>query len=200
MAYTIPPTAPSPRPGVVTAGAGLVGLVAVLQLLSALMSLIVAGDLGEVYEQAFEGESGGDTAVSVAMATSYITIGINIIIGAALGVLASLNAKGKQVARIITWVVGGLYLCCSSVGLAFTAAGSAMTSTGDTGGVDSAEFERLMNDLVPSWYSPMSTTVSVVSVIAMVAAVILLALPAANVYFRKPVQQWEPPIPPAGLS
>lgn len=193
MDYSIPPVAPRVRPGVVTAGVALVGVVAACELLSAMAGFAVVSDFRRVYEEAFADVDGGDVTVTTMMIGTYAGLGLNLLIGAVLGVLALFNAKGKQPARIITWVMGGLYLCCSAGGMALGAAGTAMT-TGTSTDVSTADIERWTNEFIPSWYTPATTALTVISLIAMLAAVILLALPAANEFFRKPIQQWEPPV------
>jgi hypothetical protein len=197
MAYTVPPGTSRVRPTVVTVAASLLGLAAVDQLVSAGVGASVLGTMRDAYQRAYEGAADADTVVTVMNATTIVTIAVGVVIAMALGILALLNARGKQPARIISWVLGGLYLCCATFSLAGNALSSAFTpNSSGTGSPDAAEVTKIVNDALPSWYSAASLALSVISLLAVLGAVVLLALPAANGYFRKPAQQWEPPLPP----
>ncbi|MBN1172321.1 MAG: hypothetical protein JXA67_09115 [Micromonosporaceae bacterium] len=199
MAYIVPPAPPAvprQRPGVVTAGVTMVAVVALLQFIGAAMTVVVAPDMRDIYLEALEGQEGSDAMGDVMMFAYYFGAGVSVLVGIGLAVLALFDAQGKQAARIVTWVLGGLYLCCAGGGLALSGAGTAFSG----GDVDTAEVERLTEEILPSWYAPFSTASSAIALLAMLAAVILLALPAANEYFRKPAELWEPPVPSGGVS
>ena len=103
-------------------------------------------------------------------------------------------------------MLGGISLCCSGFGLAGTALTSSMNL--DSAGTDRRPERR------PRWSagstrrcrpgtSRLSTTLTVISLLAILGAVILLALPASNAYFRKPAAAVGPvdasiPYPPSG--
>ncbi|MEV1288372.1 hypothetical protein [Micromonospora sp. NPDC049679] len=184
------------RPSSVTVSSYLLYLVAALQVIGVAVALSVLGTFQKVYKEAFAGTdmAGGE---GFATATIVGTAVFGLIVAIALVVLAIFNNRGKNASRIATWVVGGLFVCCSGAGLALNAAGSAMSGTsGSTGnGPDQAEVQRRLEEALPSWYTPVSTILGVISVIALLVALILLALPASNEFFRKPQQMWEPPVP-----
>ena len=52
--------------------------------------------------------------------------------------------------------------------------------------------EAALSRVLPSWYEPLSTVLTVISLLAILGAVILLALPASNAYFRKAQPAWDP--------
>jgi hypothetical protein len=68
-------------------------------------------------------------------------------------------------------------------------------NTGSTGDAPSgAELaDRLSAEV--GWLQPFTTATSLISLLALLAAMILLALPPSNEYFRKPQASWEPPVP-----
>lgn len=70
-----------------------------------------------------------------------------------------------------------------------------MGSGGAANAPDQAEIQRMLEDRLPSWYTPVSTTISVLAMIALLVALILLALPPSNEFFRKSQTAWEPPVP-----
>ena len=54
-----------------------------------------------------------------------------------------------------------------------------------------------LEEALPSWVTPVSLLLGVLSLISLITALILLALPKANAFFRKPTAAWEPPTPGA---
>jgi hypothetical protein len=67
------------------------------------------------------------------------------------------------------------------------------SSTTGAGNVPSnTEVQDAINGALPSWYEPLSTVLTVISLLAILGAVILLALPASNAFFRKVQPAWDP--------
>jgi hypothetical protein len=103
--------------------------------------------------------------------------------------------KGRNGARVTTWVIGGLSLCCLGFGTINTAIGTtSFQGTGGVNGRDSAEVARLLEQGLPSWYRPVSAGLTGLSFICVLAVIILLALPASQPYFRKKELLWQPPV------
>jgi hypothetical protein len=187
----------------VTVSSYLLWVTAAISLIGAILTISMVGRMTDVYRDLYAGtDAEGSEAVIVAI--SVIGVVVNILFAAGLAILAIFNNRGRQGARITTWVLGGVALCCSGLGLAGTAATNSLNldSTG-TGGPSPSEVERRLSEALPSWYEPLSTTLSVISLLTILGAIILLALPASNAYFRKPAGAgWDPsmpyPYPPAG--
>src|SRR5690606_37024128 len=95
------------------------------------------------------------------------------------------------------WVVGGILLCLGGCGLLSTAVQQNMNLSAQNGdlGFDPERIEQLMAERLPGWYEPLTWGTSLLAMLALVVALILLALPAANEYFRAP--RYEEPPPPA---
>jgi len=190
------------RPSTVTISSYLLFLIAALQLVGLIVALSVMGTMQQVYEDAYAGTD--MEAVSTFTTISLIAGAIfGLLIAAGLVVLALLNNRGKNPSRIVTWVLGGIFLCCSGGGLALGAAGSALptgpTST-DPNMPDPAQVQRDLEAALPGWYEPVNLLLGVVTVLALLAALILLALPPSNDFFRKPAVAWEPPVPGGGYG
>ncbi|WP_422753900.1 hypothetical protein [Micromonospora sp. WMMD708] len=187
------------RPGLVTLSSYLLMFFAVLQLIGLILTLAISGKLRQAFEDAFEGTASevdglGTAVVVFAVAASAVLL----LIALALVVLAIFNNRGKNGSRIATWVVGGIMVCCVGGGLVNGAAGFSGSTGSTSGDAPSAEeLERSMSAVLPSWYNPVSTLLGVVSLLALLAALILLALPQSNEFFRKPKAGWEPPVPGA---
>jgi hypothetical protein len=187
----------------VTVATRLLLLVAVAQVAGLVLALSYAGTVRDVYTKAYKGTDAEGAIKLVTTLGTVVSIVLGLLFGAAFVVLAILNGKGKNPARITTWVVGGIALCCIGFGLATSAAGNSFTMRG--GGTNSnlpdpAEVRRQLDAALPSWYNGLSVTVSLIGLLALLAALILLALPPSNEFFRKPQPQWQAPpgYPPPG--
>ena len=198
MSDPMNPVAPAgrARPSSVTISTWLLFLVAALQLVGAIVGLSVMGTMADAYNEAYKGtdlEDGGDFLAGATIVGGAV-LGLLFAIG--LVILAIFNNRGKNVSRIITWVVGGLLLCCSGFGLLGQLAGGSMNFGGGGENMpDSAEVQKAVNDALPSWYLPVAGTIGVLGVLALATALILLALPPSNEHFRKRQPVWEPPVP-----
>jgi hypothetical protein len=202
VSYTVPPAAgpARPRPASVTAASYLLYLVAALQLIAAVIALSILGPTQDAYRTAYQ-DFPELRGAADAIGTVGIAIGVTVAVLFAVGfvVLGILDGKGKNPARIVTWVVAGLGVCCSGIGVAGQAGSSALAGMGgggNTNGPDPAEVQRIVDEALPSWYNPASITINALMLLALIAVIVLLALPAANAYFRKPEPTWEQPPPP----
>ncbi|BCJ65352.1 DUF2076 domain-containing protein [Polymorphospora rubra] len=183
------------RPSTVTISGYLLYAVAAILAITGLLSLVTIGPISDVYSESYAGTEleGTESFVVVGVIATLV---VNILLAIGLAVLAVLNLKGKNVARIITWVVGGLGVCCLGFGLIGSSATSSFgaPTTGDL--PDPAEIQERTMEALPGWYNPVSLTLTVIALLALLAALILLALPASNEYFRRPSHGGgEPPLP-----
>ncbi|WBB55897.1 hypothetical protein [Verrucosispora sp. WMMD573] len=186
------------RPGVVTISTYLLLLFALCQLISVIISLATIGTVRDVMEEAYR-DSTVEGAENVADITVVIGVGTAIfllVVAFALFGLGLMNLRGKNGSRIATWIVGGILFCCTGFNLLSGFVGT-FSAPGDTSGdmPSAEEIQRRLEEALPSWTTPVSILLGVISLISLLAALILLALPKANEFFRKPTQQWEPPTP-----
>jgi xanthine/uracil permease len=121
-----------------------------------------------------------------------------VLFGGGAMVLAPLILRGKQPARIITWVLCGLVICCQGAGLASSGMSGASFGQTNTQGVDAEELQRRLTEGVPDWVRPAELASGGLMVVLALVVVIMLALPASHPFFRKqpPEQQWTPPAYP----
>ncbi|WP_025618265.1 hypothetical protein [Salinispora cortesiana] len=181
------------RPGIVTISSYLIFFYAVLALIDMVIGLTTVGTFQDVLRDAYAGtEAEGAEAVVVFMVVAMSLV--SLLFAAGLVVLALLNNRGMNTARIITWVVGGIALCCTSGSLALSTAGTVGGEATDDG-ISQEEINRRLEESLPSWHEPVLKLTATLGVISLLVALILLALPKANEFFRKPQQQWEPPVP-----
>jgi hypothetical protein len=191
------PGAPAPRkrPTTVTTSSYLLYATAALSLIGSLISLTAVGTTSDVYKAVYEGTpaQGTEGVIVIALVAGLV---INLLFAAGLAILAIFNNRGRQGARITTWALGGVALCCSGIGLAGTAATSTLQSSGTAGMPSQRELQDRLNAALPSWYEATTRTLSVLMLLALLAALILLALPASNAYFRAMKQGgWDPSMP-----
>jgi hypothetical protein len=183
--------APKARPTVVTVATYLLFLVAFLELVDAIIGFSVYPKISDAIKDVYAGTD-VESAEGVISATTIIGAVINLLFAAGLAVLGILDGRGRNVARIITWVVGGLSLCCLGAGLGSSALVSSVNNDSSTGGPSSSEVQDRISAALPSWYEGTTVTVAVVSLLAMLAVIILLALPASNEFFRKQPAGFDP--------
>jgi hypothetical protein len=187
VSYSQPVAAPRQRPGVVTAAAYLMILVAVLLVVETVVSLSTLSTVVDATKKAYAGVPNMDQFTGLAQGAGIATAIVYVLVAAGYVVLALLNLRGANPARIVTWVLAGLGVLCFGCGLAGTAAQGSFSGmgNGNVNGVDVKAAAQQVQDALPSWVQPLQATITVVNLLAVITVIILLALPAANAFFRK---------------
>jgi hypothetical protein len=199
MTYAAPPQpAAQQRPTTVTLASSLLYVVAALQVISAIVSFAIIGPYKEAYAKALEGAGveGADGMVSGVATVALVAGGIlALVLTVGYVLLGIFVGKGRNGARITTWVVGGISLCCLGFGTIGTLTGrSSFQGSGDINGRSSAEVARTVEEALPGWHQPVSAGLAGLSFLCVLAVIILLALPASQPYFRKQELLWQPPV------
>ncbi|MEU4472661.1 hypothetical protein [Micromonospora sp. NPDC023888] len=188
------------RPSIVSISSYLLFLFLACQVLTLIVTLSTIGATRDAIRAAYEGSNvdGADQVGDVFLAIGVGSSILLLLLAIVLAVLALFNNQGRNGARITTWIVGGIMVCCVGGGLLSNAAGG-FTGSGDAGGdgPSAEEIQRRLEEALPSWAQPVSLVLGVISLIALLTALILLALPKANPFFRKATAAWEPPTPGA---
>jgi type IV secretory pathway VirB2 component (pilin) len=212
MSYTTPPSGylvpeqpgGSPaRPGTVTFASFLLYLMALLSLVSAALAvyqatLLTQEKLLTIYKDGGYPADQAEAAAAVTPVVTYVTGGFALLLAVVYIILAVFVGKGKQWARITSWVVVGLFgVCCGLVGVAAMGAGNSFSGMGAPTGIDTEKITTDTAALLPDWLAPTTTVLSVISLIAAITVVVLLLLPPSNPYFRKQEPVWTPPTYPA---
>ncbi|GAA3743280.1 hypothetical protein GCM10022225_28540 [Plantactinospora mayteni] len=189
------PTA-RPRPGTVTIATYLLYLTAALFAVVAAIGFATLGTISTVFREEYAGTS-AEGAEGFAVGASAFGSVVQLLIALGLVVLGLLTSQGRNGARIATWVVAGLGVCCAGLSVGGSAF-SGMGAGGTTGDVpDPAVVQRRLEAELPSWSGPVTLAFSIIALLALIAAIVLLALPASNEFFRKQPVGWEPPVPGA---
>lgn len=196
MSYTVVNPGAKPRPGAVTAASALLYLAALSQLASIGLSVMTLGPVRQILDEEFADTPDAD-AVGTAMTVGIIVaIAVSVLFVVGTAVLGLLVGKGKNPARIVTWVLAGIGVLCYGCNLAGTAVSGALTGS-INGDPESADIQRRIEDAIPAWQNAASTGLSILMLVALLAVIILLALPASNDFFRKEQEVWTPPTWPA---
>jgi hypothetical protein len=199
MAYAATPAAPRSRPSTVTAALWLLYLYVALAVVGAGIWAANFSAFRDAFTNAFRNSDAADAASAIAVVTVVIGAGIPLLFGIVLLVFGMLAGKGRNWARIVTWVVGGIGVCCSGASLIQNAVGSSMNFRSNNGAnmPTQEEIQRAVEQSVPSWFGPTLAVIGIVGLLALLASLILFALPASNAFYRKPAEPaWEPPLPP----
>ncbi|MEV4507866.1 hypothetical protein AB0K00_02760 [Dactylosporangium sp. NPDC049525] len=200
MAYADPASGPRARPSTVNLAVYLLYAAAGLELINIILSLAYSGALTDGAKKAVAGTSQEGAGLGQG-ATGAITVVVGVLIIVLLSLLAVFVGKGKQVARILTWVLGGIAVCCTigAFGSTILLKSSWEQLRKDDQSLPTWDrYNELLYSEVPSWYQPVTTVLGILLILAILAAIVLLALPASHPYFRKVEQQWEPPVPGTG--
>lgn len=122
---------------------------------------------------------------------------VTIILAIVVGLLAMGVLRGSNAARIITWILIGISICCGGCGAisAFSTAGTTdLTLNVENVSEETAQaLGRALHDAIPGWLTATSGGLGCLQVLAYLAVAVLLAVPASNAYFRKPAPAWQPP-------
>jgi Family of unknown function (DUF6264) len=199
-----PPGTPGPPgkpPAVVKTASAILFILGLLGLLNSLLSLV---NLGTTTDRFRELARGVANATPKDIDNQVTQLGVQTIVGAVIGLLIALLVivlafwllRGSNAARITTWVlcgIGALCACCSGVSLFALSSLDRVTVSGDVQAEKRVDLAKALVDAVPGWQKGLAGTVSVVELLGYLAVAILLALPAANAFFRKAAPVWQPP-------
>jgi hypothetical protein len=159
-------------PGVVLLACWLLGGVAAMRAVSAIASFYAIPEGSWQFAEAENDDSAG-----AAGALGLVLVGgFALLVAVIYLMLAALNARGFPAARIVTWVVAALTLCGTAPAL--------FLDVYDTIG----------------WYNRLTVAAGVVTVVLVVSATVLLALPSANRYYRQRRRPVPPPYPWPGYG
>ncbi|MGW4498679.1 hypothetical protein ACWENR_08675 [Micromonospora sp. NPDC004336] len=199
-----PELAPARRPTVVTLAVAVLILMAVAALAHAAAGAVTLGGTVARFRDAAQGTSAGadevDRVVTLLRVSMVLTAVVSLLAGLLLAGLALGLRARRGGARTATWVVSGLGLvlgCCATAVLVGQRAAPLRLGADDR---STAELLGLVDDAYPSWWIPLGAGLSVGQVLGYLVVATLLALPAANAWFRRrplaPVPRWSP-APPA---
>jgi hypothetical protein len=186
-----------PRPATVTAAAAIMIFMGVAGLVNAVVGLVAIGGVVDRFRDAAQAAGASESDIDGLARVAWGTV----IAGAVLGVLFAVllialamgNLRGRNGARVATWVVSGLGLLCGCCGLLAVVSQSALSwniST-DSGTED---LTQALTDAYPGWWIGLNGVVSAGQALGYLVVALLLALPSSHPYFRR--QADAAPVPP----
>jgi MFS family permease len=195
MSYTAATPGGKVRPATVTVAQYLLYACAGFQVINAVLTVLSLGPTVEAYREHFKNDPNGDAQIAGAQIGGFggVAVAALFIVGAVL--LAVFLGRGKNPARIVTWVLSGIGVLCFGCGLAFSGIASSM-NTNPANDPDLEALTRKIEDAIPGWQAAVSTVIGVLVLLALIGVIVLLALPASNEFFRKEQEVWVPPTTP----
>lgn len=175
---------------IITATLALIGAIIILGTVGQVVDRFRAeAALSDASRIDIDNVAAGIQAIMIGTAILMV-LGALLLIGLAFGVL-----HGSNAARILTWVVVTLGLVCGCCGILSTIGQTNVTSfgTANTNNQTAGDLGRALQDAYPTWWLVFNGSLSALQMLGYIAIAVLLALPAANAYFRKQPPQWQPP-------
>jgi hypothetical protein len=201
VAPITPPTPPRPRSVTIAGTLMLIG--AVVGIIGGTLTIIAGNSIGSNFIA--RAIAGGATAQEAdrfadSVRASFTTVGAAaVLLGVLMAVLMFLVLRGSNAARISTWVLLAVSLCCGC-GNGLIASAVSNLKDANLEGTDRATAQALgqaLQDSLPSWFAVGGAGAACVQVLGYIAVAVLLALPASNAYFRKtPPPTVQEPMPP----
>jgi hypothetical protein len=170
------------RPPSVTAAVVLLYLYAVLSGVPPILFLLFGPNLASVVARGAP-TFGGHVSQRESALVAGVTVALSLAIMFGFGLLAWRVGRGVASARLATWIIGGLFTLCNFAGVQ-----SLVVVLGQNG--TSADVPTAQELGVQAW----DLGNAIVQLGSLLAALILLALPATGRYFRQK-DVW---VPPAG--
>lgn len=197
----LPAQPPGKPPMVVTVASAIMFILGILGLLNAILSLVSLGTTTDRFHELARRVANAttndiDNQINQLRVQTIIGAVIGALIAAFLIVLAFWLMKGSNTARIITWVlcgIGALCACCGGASLFALSAINRVEVNGDEQAEKQVDLAKALVDSIPGWQKGLGGTVAVLQLLGYLAVAILLALPAANAFFRRVTPVWQPP-------
>jgi hypothetical protein len=192
-----PPPGPKTRPAVVTAVVWTQIITAVLLVASGIAMFSVMSSVEDTVKDQLLSDpdlakSGltDDNVSSLITFTFALIAGVYVVMAIFYVVLALLVNKGNRAGRILSWVLSGIGLLCCGIGGLIGQVGSM------TANVNGQEYQdeatQAIEDATPTWVTAIDWATLIVLIVGSLLIIILLAVPAANDFFRKEEQPMGP--------
>ncbi len=202
------PPEPARRPVAVTIAAVLMLIGAALGLVNGIAALAGADSIADDFQRrAVRGGAPMSTSADVADGVrGGLMLGgaLYVVLALVVVALAVFVLRGSNAARIGTWVFIVVAVCCGGCGSVFTL--SVLGTNELSISVENVSEEtaqilgQALHDAMPGWLGATTGGLGCLQVLGYLVVAVLLALPAANRYFRKPPMPWQSPggQPPPG--
>jgi hypothetical protein len=183
------------RPGTVTVAGYLLYLVAAMNLVSAIIAISTFDTQAKASIDAIRQTQATQNPPSTTDPTSFVHTALGVstaiafVVAIVFAIIGMFVLRGRQGWRIAAWVLTGLGVLCSGLGVG----GGLLASASDAKGAGTTTVD------LPSWITNVSRGIALIDLLAFIAIIVLLSLPKSNAYF-KPAPLAEPPLPYPGQS
>jgi hypothetical protein len=194
---------PQSRPGVVSAAGAALLVVALAGLASTIGVLVAAGQFHDRFASRAEPTDATqhdvDDVGSGVRSSMLVLAVITLLLALVAAGIAVAVLRRSTAGRIGAWVVCGAGLICGC--LQCSAAGtitSDVAYNGDPDRIDVAsQLTRAVQDALPGWLAGLLGTAAVIQLLGYILVAVLLGLPPANRWFRRPARPapWPAPVP-----
>lgn len=190
---------PARRPAAVTAAVVLLALMAVVAVAYAVAGLFVLFSTVDAFRLVAAGSAASPDEVDavVALVAIWTVAGavVSLLAGVLLAALAALVRTGRSSARVVTWVVAGLGAVAGCCGLTLLGGMRAIPLQPAEVDRSTAELLAQLSEAYPDWWISLGAGLSVGQVLGYLVVAMLLALPPAATWFRRPVPSPHMPYP-----
>jgi hypothetical protein len=168
----------------------LLFVVAVVIAIESVITIVTVGSYSEAVRRAVAAQGVADAARIADQISGFLTViavvtmVVYLLLAAGFVTLGLLDLRGKNPARIVTWVLAGIGVLCFGCSALGSASGGLTGLGTPPNGVDTAEVTKQIQEAIPQWVRPVQTVLVVINLLALIAIIVLLALPASNEYFR----------------
>ncbi|MGN9908150.1 hypothetical protein ACTMTJ_11450 [Phytohabitans sp. LJ34] len=187
-----------PRPATVTAAAAIMIFMGAAGLVNAVVGLAAIGGVVDRFREAAQATGASDSDIDglagLAWGTVIAGAVLAVLFGGLLIALGVGNLRGRNGARIATWIVSGLGLFCGCCGLLAVVSQSALTWNVSTDS-RTEDLTQALTDAYPGWWIGLNGVVSAGQALGYLVVALLLALPASHPYFRRQVEPVAPTPP-----
>ncbi|MFD0785429.1 hypothetical protein ACFQZ8_16090 [Micromonospora azadirachtae] len=173
-------------------------LMAVVALAYGVAGLLVIGGTVDRFRAAAGGASADqvDGTVALLRASAGVSAVASLLAAVVLAGLAIGVGGGRPGARVTVWAVSGIGAICGCCGLAFFVGQRSVPLQLGTRDQPNTELFGLIADAYPPWWIPLGGGLSIGQTLGYLVVAVLLALPAANAWFRRRSAPAAPPGPP----
>jgi hypothetical protein len=169
-------------------------VIAGLLIVNVIVAIATYPRIMRVAREVYPGLANGQDLITALRVVLIVVIIVDILIAGLFVLLGAFDRRGVNGMRITTWVIGGLGVLCLGAGLGTSGASTTFNSGGDP---QQREAARRITDATAGAPHAITVVVDIIGLLALIAVIILLAMPASNEFFKSRKQAMVAPGYPA---
>ncbi len=182
--HLVNPAAGARRPATVTAAGRVLMALAIACGIEAVIVVAATVRVGQTVQKAFAGLT-SDAGTGVVAAMMFVVV-VYAIAAVMAGILAGTSYRGSYTGRIWTWLISGVSVLftLSALGSTDAATIAARPTAADALHPRVVAALAQVRAAVPEWYVSTSRLFDVFALVALLAVIVLIALPQSSAYFQ----------------